>query len=34
MTAADLTETLLFLGSDAARGVTGAVFTLDDGQSL
>jgi NAD(P)-dependent dehydrogenase (short-subunit alcohol dehydrogenase family) len=30
----DLDATLLYLGSDAARAVTGSVFTLDDGQSL
>src|ERR1700761_2307331 len=30
----DLDATLLYLGSDAARAVTGSVITLDDGQSL
>jgi NAD(P)-dependent dehydrogenase (short-subunit alcohol dehydrogenase family) len=30
----DLTATALYLCSDAARAVTGSVFTLDDGQSL
>lgn len=30
----DLDAMLLFLASDAARAVTGAVFTIDDGQSL
>ncbi|PZR32981.1 SDR family NAD(P)-dependent oxidoreductase [Caulobacter segnis] len=30
----DLTGTALYLCSDAARAVTGSVFTVDDGQSL
>jgi NAD(P)-dependent dehydrogenase (short-subunit alcohol dehydrogenase family) len=30
----DLDATLLYLGSDAARAVTGTVLTIDDGQSL
>ncbi|KQV56129.1 MULTISPECIES: SDR family NAD(P)-dependent oxidoreductase [unclassified Caulobacter] len=30
----DLTATALYLCSDAARAVTGSVFTVDDGQSL
>jgi NAD(P)-dependent dehydrogenase (short-subunit alcohol dehydrogenase family) len=30
----DLDEVVGFLCSDASRGVTGSVFTLDDGQSL
>jgi NAD(P)-dependent dehydrogenase (short-subunit alcohol dehydrogenase family) len=30
----DLDAMLLYLGSDAARAVTGSVITLDDGQSL
>ncbi|MDR3511303.1 MAG: SDR family NAD(P)-dependent oxidoreductase [Caulobacteraceae bacterium] len=34
MVEADLDPMLLYLGSDAARAVTGSVFTLDDGQSL
>lgn len=32
--AADLHAPLLFLASDASAGVTGSVFTIDDGQSL
>lgn len=34
MDADDLTATALYLCSDAARAVTGGVFTVDDGQSL
>ncbi len=34
MVEADLDAMLLYLGSDAARAVTGSVLTLDDGQSL
>ena len=34
MEATDLDATLLYLASDAARAVTGAAFTIDDGQSL
>lgn len=34
MEADDLTATALYLCSDAARAVTGGVFTVDDGQSL
>lgn len=34
MVEADLDPMLLYLGSNAARAVTGSVFTLDDGQSL
>jgi NAD(P)-dependent dehydrogenase (short-subunit alcohol dehydrogenase family) len=34
MSADDLLPTILYLVSDAARGVTGAAFTIDDGQSL
>jgi NAD(P)-dependent dehydrogenase (short-subunit alcohol dehydrogenase family) len=30
----DLDATLLYLGSDACRAVTGSIITLDDGQSL
>ena len=30
----DLSATALYLCSDAARAVTGSVFTVDDGQSL
>jgi len=30
----DLDPMLLYLASDASRGVTGAAFTVDDGQSL
>lgn len=30
----DLDATLLYLGSDAARAITGTVLTVDDGQSL
>jgi NAD(P)-dependent dehydrogenase (short-subunit alcohol dehydrogenase family) len=30
----DLTATALYLCSDAARAVTGSVFTVDDGQSI
>lgn len=30
----DLDATLLYLASDASRAVTGAAFTIDDGQSL
>lgn len=30
----DLDAMLLYLSSDASRGVTGAAFTIDDGQSL
>ncbi|HST91092.1 MAG TPA: SDR family oxidoreductase, partial [Brevundimonas sp.] len=30
----DLTATALYLCSDAARAVTGSVFTVDDGQTL
>lgn len=32
--AQDLDAMVLYLASDACRGVTGAVFTVDDGQSL
>jgi len=34
MTLEDLDEVLLFLASDGARATTGAVITVDDGQSL
>ncbi len=34
MVEADLDPVLLYLGSDAARAVTGSAFNLDDGQSL
>ena len=34
MDATDLDATLLYLASDASRAVTGAAFTIDDGQSL
>ena len=34
MTADDLLPTLLYLASDASRAVTGATFTIDDGQTL
>jgi NAD(P)-dependent dehydrogenase (short-subunit alcohol dehydrogenase family) len=34
MEATDLDATLLYLASDASRAVTGASFTIDDGQSL
>lgn len=34
MDASDLDTMLLYLASDASRGVTGASFTIDDGQSL
>jgi NAD(P)-dependent dehydrogenase (short-subunit alcohol dehydrogenase family) len=34
MEEADLDATLLYLASDAARAVTGSVFTIDDGQTL
>lgn len=34
MEASDLDGMLLFLASDAARGVTGSAITVDDGQSL
>jgi enoyl-[acyl-carrier-protein] reductase (NADH) len=34
MTANDLVPTLLYLASDASRAVTGAAFTIDDGQTL
>ncbi|MFV0277951.1 MAG: SDR family NAD(P)-dependent oxidoreductase [Parahaliea sp.] len=34
MSTDDLTAMLLYLGSDASRGVTGAVITVDDGQTL
>lgn len=34
MGASDLDVPLLYLASDAARAVTGAAFTIDDGQSL
>jgi NAD(P)-dependent dehydrogenase (short-subunit alcohol dehydrogenase family) len=34
MSADDLLPTLLYLASDASRGVTGSAFTIDDGQSL
>lgn len=34
MAMADLTSMLLYLGSDASRGVTGSVITVDDGQTL
>jgi NAD(P)-dependent dehydrogenase (short-subunit alcohol dehydrogenase family) len=30
----DLKTTLLFLGSDQSRAITGSVFTIDDGQTL
>ena len=30
----DLDAMIVFLAADASRGVTGSVFTLDDGQSL
>jgi NAD(P)-dependent dehydrogenase (short-subunit alcohol dehydrogenase family) len=33
-TASDLDGALLLLASDAARGITGSVFTIDDGQTL
>ncbi|MFC3174057.1 SDR family NAD(P)-dependent oxidoreductase [Novosphingobium bradum] len=34
MQESDLDPIMLYLLSDAARGVTGSVFTIDDGQSL
>lgn len=34
MTADDLLPTLLYLSADASRAVTGAAFTIDDGQTL
>jgi NAD(P)-dependent dehydrogenase (short-subunit alcohol dehydrogenase family) len=34
MVEADLDAMVLYLASDASRAVTGAVFTLDDGQTL
>jgi NAD(P)-dependent dehydrogenase (short-subunit alcohol dehydrogenase family) len=34
MSDGDLDHMLLYLGSDAARAVTGSVITVDDGQSL
>jgi NAD(P)-dependent dehydrogenase (short-subunit alcohol dehydrogenase family) len=34
MVESDLDAMLLYLSSDAARAVTGAAFTIDDGQSL
>ena len=34
MEAEDLLPTLLYLASDASRAVTGAAFTIDDGQTL
>ncbi len=34
MAETDLDATLLYLASDASRAVTGAAFTIDDGQSL
>jgi len=34
MDATDLDATLLYLAADASRAVTGAAFTIDDGQSL
>jgi NAD(P)-dependent dehydrogenase (short-subunit alcohol dehydrogenase family) len=34
MAAEDLDEMLVYLASDAARSVTGSIFTVDDGQSL
>jgi NAD(P)-dependent dehydrogenase (short-subunit alcohol dehydrogenase family) len=34
MTAEDLLPTLLYLVSDESRAVTGAAFTIDDGQTL
>jgi NAD(P)-dependent dehydrogenase (short-subunit alcohol dehydrogenase family) len=34
LAADDLLPTLLYLASDASRAVTGAAFTIDDGQSL
>ncbi len=34
MEVVDLTDTVLHLASDRSRGITGSVFTLDDGQSL
>lgn len=34
MTAEDLLPSMLYLASDAARAVTGAAFTIDDGQTL
>jgi NAD(P)-dependent dehydrogenase (short-subunit alcohol dehydrogenase family) len=34
MTAEDLVPMLLYLISDASRAVTGAAFTIDDGQTL
>ena len=30
----DLKHTMLYLGSDQSRAITGAVFTVDDGQTL
>lgn len=34
MVEADLDAMILYLASDAARAITGSVFTLDDGQTL
>ena len=34
LAADDLDELLVYLASDAARRVTGSIFTIDDGQSL
>ena len=34
MAADDLMPMLAYLASDASRAITGAAFTLDDGQSL
>jgi enoyl-[acyl-carrier-protein] reductase (NADH) len=34
MAPGDLDGMLVFLGSDAARAVTGSVVVVDDGQSL
>jgi NAD(P)-dependent dehydrogenase (short-subunit alcohol dehydrogenase family) len=34
MATSDLTDLMLYLGSDASRAVTGGVFVVDDGQTL
>jgi enoyl-[acyl-carrier-protein] reductase (NADH) len=34
MEATDLDAIATYLASDAARAITGSVFTLDDGQTL